>query len=446
MSTVYPSHRGRQHAVQLGAADAKALLKSKLPFLLPILTPAEIGQVQKVLDAAVVNPALQKDYADAARKNAAAERARGVFSDGAVYRTPDSPQMRKISAELIDVTKGDKHIRLQHPKLLAHDALKALSDNPDEAAYLNKIMRALSNKGVYLRIEPSRVRDPDDRSHLVNSDKEFDVWLSYGVDGDTIPTKDGRLTRDNLLDTTTIGAGFYTDVINGVAQTRFKQAADRLSRFIEDGMDRHSQQEIARVTAAPGVVTIADFMGRAGEYPTQKIWDFPSNLLTTARAANREGDMYLAGIWLSFASFFASLAAERLNNYTEATIKGAGRAAVAIIVIDTALSCLEIGRGLYAAARAYKAYKALKAVKAATTVVKVIGQREARKEITREAFGRMLKSGKSTFRPSPLKTELNLNWLEDVKKVFHAAEKRGIHITPEEFEALERAASAKWGI
>jgi hypothetical protein len=446
MGTVYPGRHGRQHAIQLGATDAKALLKSKLPFLLPILTPAEIGQVQKVLDAAVVNPALQKDYADASRKNAAAERARGVFSDGAVYRTPDSSQMRKISAELIDVTKDDKHIRLQHPKLLAHDALKALSDNADEAAFLQAVTRALSSKGVYLRIEPSRMRDPDDRSRTVVSNKEFDVWLSFGFDGDAIPTKDGRLTRDNLLDTTAIGAGYYTQVIKGNVQTRFNETADRLRRKNKDGLSLHQDQEGARATAAPGVVGISDYLGDA-DYPSEKMWDQPWKLLEEARSLNKgAGNIVQASKKLVQGAMLADFAGERLNNYINATVKGAARAVFAAKVVVVVTSIIEAALNVYLLATVVTELAAGEVL--VETVVeeggKRVVKRRVRKEITREAFDKMLKTGKSTFRRSPLTENLRGEWLKDMQRIWDAADKRGIELTQKELDTLFEAAQHKW--
>jgi hypothetical protein len=159
--------------------------------------------VQKVLDAAVVNPVLQKEYAEASRKHTDLEHAHGVFHDRAA-RATSSPQMRRIWRELIEVTEADKHILVQHLTLLVHDALRAQSDNPDEATYLHRIMLTLGSTGVYLRIEPMFVHDPNDPSAWIVSQQQFKVWLSLGYDGDVIPTKDGRLTRDNLLDTTSL--------------------------------------------------------------------------------------------------------------------------------------------------------------------------------------------------------------------------------------------------
>lgn len=442
--TVYPGTRGRLRAVQYGAADAKTLLQSKLPFVLRLLTAEQVGQVQKVVDAAVVNPVVQQEYAEAARKNGDAQRARGYYSDGAVSRAPDSPQMRKLADELIDATAADKHIRLEPPKLLSYDALKPLTDNPDEATYLNKVTRTLGSAGVYLRIEPKLVHDPDDRSSWIVSQREFEVWLSLGFDGDTIPTKDGQLTRVNLLETTTLGAGYYTEVIQGTFQSRFDQAADRVSRQIRNGIDLHEDQEGARDTAAPGVVAISDYLGDA-DYPSEKMWDQPWKLLMEARDLNKDGNIVDAGKRLSQAAMLADLAGLRLNAYIDATVKGASRAVFAAKVVVVVTSALEAAFNVYALA---VTASELAAGEAALEVAKNAGQRTARravrKEIDRAAFDRMLATGKSTFRRSALTEDLRGFYTADVQRIWDAAAKRGIELTDKELDTLFDAAQAKW--
>jgi hypothetical protein len=445
VSTPYPGPRGRQRAIQLRAAEANALLQSRLPYVLRLLTPAQIGQVQKVLDAAVVNPAVQKDYAAASRKNADAERARGVFSDGAVYRTPDSPQMRKLAGELIDVAPSDKHIRLEHPKLLAYDALKPLTDNPDEAAYLDKIMKTLSRRGVYLRIEPKLVHDADDKSRWIVSDRDFDVWLSLGYDGDRIPSQDGKLTRMNLLDNTTLGAGYYTDVIKGTVETRFHAEADRISRKIRDGLSLHEDQDLARWTAAPGVVTISDTLGGA-DYPSEKIWDQPWALLMQARDLNKDdGNIVAASKRLALAALLADLAANRLNQYINDTVKGASRAILVAKAVVVITSVFESALMIFSLATLAADLVAIRAAEAAAERAAVqTAKRKVRKEVTREMFDEMLKTGRSTFRRSAATENLRGVWWEDIQRIYDAFQKRGIELSETELNRLFEAAQAKW--
>ncbi len=83
------------------------------------------------------------------------------------------------------------------------------TDNPDEADYLEGVRKTLETRGVWLRLSPKLVRDADDRSRWVTDPRHFEVWLSLGARGDTIPTKSGRIDREALLNTRVLGAGYY---------------------------------------------------------------------------------------------------------------------------------------------------------------------------------------------------------------------------------------------
>jgi hypothetical protein len=280
----------------------------------------------------------------------------------------------------------------------------------------------------------------------MTSNKEFDVWLSFGFDGDAIPTKDGRLTRDNLLGTTAIGADYYTKVIKGTFQTRFDETADLLRRKVMDGMDLHADQGHVRRTAAPGVVPVSDVLGGA-DFPNQKMWDQPSKLLVEARNLNKGGNIVQASKRLAQGAMLADLAGARLNEYIDATVKGAARAVFAAKVVVVVTSIIEAALNVYLLATVVTELAAGEVV--VETVVeeggKRIVKRRVRKEITREAFDKMLARGKSTFRRgSPLGEDLRGAWLEDMKKIWEAAERRGIELTQKELDTLFEAAQHKW--
>jgi hypothetical protein len=71
MAGAYPSARGRKRAVELKALDARELLHSTLPFVLQRMPKEQVGHVQKVRDAAVVNPAIEKQVAKLMRRSLA---------------------------------------------------------------------------------------------------------------------------------------------------------------------------------------------------------------------------------------------------------------------------------------------------------------------------------------------------------------------------------------
>src|SRR4026209_1010371 len=121
MGNDHPGSRGRTRAIALKAADARTLLQS-LPIVLQHMTPAQIGQVQMVLDAALVNPAVQAEYA--AMKNKAVYETAGGRS---ILNQRLYDQSDKLFQEQIVVGDSDRRIKLDPGKLLAPDALKPIT-------------------------------------------------------------------------------------------------------------------------------------------------------------------------------------------------------------------------------------------------------------------------------------------------------------------------------
>jgi hypothetical protein len=214
-----------------------------------------------------------------------------------------------------------------------------------------------------------------------------------------------------------------------------------------DGLSLHEDQEGARVTAAPGVVGISDYLGDA-DYPSEKIWDQPWKLLMEARNLNKGGgNIVQASRRLAQGAMLADFAGERLNNYINATVKGAARAVFAAKVVVVVTSIIEAALNVYLLATVVTELAAGEVL--VETVVeeggKRVVKRRVRKEITREAFDKMLERGKSTFRRrSPLSEDLRGAWLEDIQKIWEAAERRGIELTQKELDTLFDAAQAKW--
>ena len=138
----------RHNAVALKAADAKTLLSSALPFVLKHLTAQQLDQVQKVLDAEVVNPEIIKKSDEIYKHSVIAQSGDLVMRDQKIV-----DRAYKIAATQIQVSKGDKHIRLDYKIMLAGDALHPVTDNPDEKEYLLKVRQTLENRGVWLRFD-----------------------------------------------------------------------------------------------------------------------------------------------------------------------------------------------------------------------------------------------------------------------------------------------------
>jgi len=336
MGNAYPGPQGRQRAIDLKAADARLVLVSTLPYVLAIVTADELGQVQKVLDAAVVNPVVQKEYDDLMRKSVIAQ------SGGLANRDPDMvKRAKKVLDGLIQVSEQDKHLRLDYAKLLMPGALQTTTDNPDEARYLDSIRHTLTVDGAWLRFDYKMVRDPDDRSRWVMNQRTFEAWLSVGYDGDTIATPDGRLTRDALLDTRIFGAGYYRKVIRGNVQTALDKAVRYVRNKISDGETLHDMEDNARHQAVPGVAGVSDTLGGA-DFPSKSIWKPPNELVVRALSQNSNGNVKDASKTIFFAAEQTKAAARILDQYIEDTTKGAQRAVTILTVVKTAGRIAEI--------------------------------------------------------------------------------------------------------
>ena len=77
----------RKRAIALKAADARALLQKHLPYVLHVLTPAQLAQVQRVLDAEVVNPEVAKQANEVYRKSVTAQSGNLVLRDEKTVRS-----------------------------------------------------------------------------------------------------------------------------------------------------------------------------------------------------------------------------------------------------------------------------------------------------------------------------------------------------------------------
>ena len=109
----------------------------------------------------------------------------------------------------IPVTEADKRIRLDF-KDAAHARGAASDDGQPRRGRVSRDGQADSRDPGRLAAVRSEARPrPEDPSRHVIDERTFNVWLSLGPDGDTIPTESGRLTRDALLRTTLLGAGYY---------------------------------------------------------------------------------------------------------------------------------------------------------------------------------------------------------------------------------------------
>jgi hypothetical protein len=108
----------------LRAADARTILRASLPFVLEHMTDEQVQQMQRVLDAAVVNPVVRKEAEDLYRRSIVAQSGSLTSRDPRMVRRAERAMERFIS-----VTEADKRIRLDFKALLTPEALQATTDN-----------------------------------------------------------------------------------------------------------------------------------------------------------------------------------------------------------------------------------------------------------------------------------------------------------------------------
>lgn len=318
----------RKRAIALKAADARALIKSTYPYVLDRMTPTQVQQVQKVLDAAVVNPAVEKEAKELDKKSIVAQ------SGNLVSRNPDIvARANRVMQEAIVLAPSDKYVRLDYEKLLAPDAFQAKTDNRDEVQYLAKIQQTLKTSGVYLEVGPKLLPAPNGGAGQVIDPRVFGTVLTLGIGGAVFRTKTGKLDREALLDNTTLGAGYYREVVQGGVVTTLEEAMRLLRNQISNGLNEHELLTIDRRKAGLVVRKTSDGLGGA-DFPSETIWDVPRQLVNQANATLADGKTAEAAKILLLAAYLTGFAAEALAKYTDAAYKGAGRA-VKILAIVT---------------------------------------------------------------------------------------------------------------
>jgi hypothetical protein len=342
-----PEHRRR--AAELGALDAKALIAT-IPGLLEVMTPAQVRQVQMVLDAAMLNPVLRKEADDAYKASVVAQ------SGNLVMRDPDKERRaNKLYERMIPIDEWDKRIRLDYQKLLSADALTPVSNNPDEADYFGKVRTTLEQRGVWLRMGQPFSNDPN-RTALTDP-KRWEIWFSLGADGDAIPSGDRTIDQEELLKTTMLGAGYYRAVWTGPTQTKLKNLLKQLNNAYDAGWEEHIWL-IQRQRDAPFLVAeISDFLGGA-DLPPLSIWNKPHQLILASLNANTAGDVITAQAQLLAAALAIEANCDKLRAYAEKSSSGAGRAVSILKVARTAGHVAEAGLLLTGVGIAFKTGRA----------------------------------------------------------------------------------------
>ena len=326
----------RARAIALKAADARQLLQKHLPYILNVLTPTQIAQVQRVLDAEVVNPMVVKEANEVYRRSVTARSGNLVLRDQKLVDRSD-----RIMNTQIRAGEQDQHIRLDYKRLLTADALRPKTDNPDEYEYLQKVRNTLESKGIWLRFDNALVPDPEGGGRWYVDPRTFNAWLCIGYDGDAITTNDGQLDREELMSAVLFGAGYYDAVHRGPTQRSLDKQIAMLRYEIESGIEEHNRLS-RRKAQAPIVSGISDFLGGA-DLPDRDIWHYPFNMLMKARELNSGGNVMKSPPYLVVAAIAARNNANLLAQYADDSSNGAGRAIKILKVAKTAGEVAEVG-------------------------------------------------------------------------------------------------------
>ncbi len=333
----YPGTKGRAAAIRAGAPDVKTLIMASMPYLLGKMTPRQIGLLQRAIDAEVINPQVKKDYQDRLRQAETLRVGNQVNYD----EKKRNEAWRRYQQDIIPTTDDDRHVRLDFNQMLTGDALLPVTDNPDEAHYLGKVRNILTKTGVWINIEKKPFRDPASGGWRTSA-TSWTVWLSLGSGGDPIPSESGKLTRDALLDTTALGAGYYTEVSEGAIAKALGALLDRVSAKVSDGIDLHLQQMNARGSAGPVVTTVSDLLGGADYPDIVRLWEPPQNILkeaTNFRVNGEYANAFNAGIAAAVTTQYCT---KVLEAYINATTAGASRAVSALTVFKVAGEVAEL--------------------------------------------------------------------------------------------------------
>jgi hypothetical protein len=327
--------RRRSRATALKAADARALLQATLPLVLERMTNDQVGQVQKVFDAAVINPGVQQEATDILR--------RGTKQYGSISITDKAAERKsdKVMQDYVPVADSDKRVRLDYESLLAKDALTPRTDNPDEAKFLPRVRATLAQKGIWLRFEPKLVRNPEDPSQHIFDPRQFEAWLTVGPNGTPLKTPTGEITREVLLDSA-FGAGYWENVDHGPAQRALDTQIHTLLDAIDSGLEQREELRKIRAGAAFGVAETVDFFGGA-DFPDTKRFDAAHKLVVRAMELNTDGNLSGSQVFLVNAGVVTRSAAQELKQYLDDIGTGGDRVVGILKVARTAGHVAEAG-------------------------------------------------------------------------------------------------------
>jgi hypothetical protein len=308
----------RKFAKELGVMDASDLIKAKYPAILGALTPPQIDQVQRQLDADIINASLDRQREDHDRKSIVGRTSTGrAVHDPGKAAAPFRARMAKIVLK-----DADTLIRVDAQKLLLPGAFVPTSDNPDEAAYLLQVKAALATQGVWLRFFPNASQMAHSQ-YARNDHRRWFVNLWLGSDPrNEIKSPTGQLNRQVLLAVPTLGKDYYHYVHNGRTLKFLRHATEavrskiNVARQLHDDWDP-AHGEIRTRLLEWGIVNGVGngMLGLNVKYPSKDIWKDPLQTLDLARKMEAAGEITEATKLTAFAAFQAEWCARAVVEY-----------------------------------------------------------------------------------------------------------------------------------
>lgn len=341
----------RRKAAELKAVDVRDLIRRSLPDVLPLLGQAQIDQLQRVLDVAAINGALD------ARGSALDQRSiKGKIMHSNEYlRDPAMvAQRNNVLAQKLGTKPGENAVLLEFHRLVMPDALKPTSDNPDEAAYLLVVADVYLHRGVWIVLDSSSAAMTQQMGPTDPRKWRVRLLLGFkpGALVEEITAGTGRLSRKALLSASKIGAGYHEWVHDGPTMKALERSLKQVRENITRGRDEHIWWSNHR-DQFPVVSKISDTVGRA-DWPNEAIWEQPHKIHVQALQLKNDGKLAEAAKFGLLAAYQAQWCAQAVSSYIEATLSGASRVRSLLEVVaaigKVAESILEIwfvGRGIF---------------------------------------------------------------------------------------------------
>jgi hypothetical protein len=289
--------RRRQRAQELGAMDVQPLLASKLPAVLAILTPEQVDQFQRVIDAKAINAWVDKETTAITSAH-----------EEAPYSSEFRPRLAALEREKVPDDQGDRYLTLDATRLFDADVLAPPAANvADEMKFRDWMYRRIERGGVRLRLG-----EASSGHGLVDT---WTVWLSLGPYDDAISDRSGGvLNMATLLDCGPIAVAYNNMVLQGPGNKAVEQLRDQLFAAIQAAQRDHFEDEQQRDEALAPVVWETEWLGGA-DFPPTSIWDDVYKLYMAAAHLDAKGQTEAA--YRGYATAFEAYqqAANRLYEF-----------------------------------------------------------------------------------------------------------------------------------